>query len=90
MSQSTGFDVAHLDETRFKGQDVGIRQGETLWLTFPIDLPVRSGSPTVAIDEEGEVGIVEQKLAVQPLDVDRLEVLLACDEIQRGIGLVEQ
>jgi hypothetical protein len=55
-----------------------------------LDLPVRAGSPAIAVDEEAEVGVVEKKFAVQALDVDGFDVFLSGDEVQGGVGLVEE
>lgn len=90
MSQCARLDIANLDEARFKGEDVRVRQGKRLRLSFPVDLPIRPGPPPVTVDEKGEIRVIEQKLAVQPLNVHGLDVLLARDEIQRRIGLIEE
>ena len=64
MNQLTRLDVSDLNETWLKGQDVWIAQRKCLWLAFPSDLPIRSDTPSVAVDEETEVGIVEQEFSV--------------------------
>lgn len=45
-----------------------MREGKGLRPTFPIYYPVRSRPPTISIDKEGEVGVVEKKFAVEPFD----------------------
>ena len=57
-----------------------MRQRETLRLAFPTDEPIRSGSPSVAVDEEREFAVVEKELAVQSFDGD-WNVVLAGNEV---------
>ncbi len=90
MRQRARLHVSELDEARLEGEDVGIGQRERLRLPFPVDHPVGSRPPAIAIDKQRELAVVEQKLAVESLDVDRLEVLFARHEIERGVGLVKQ
>ena len=90
MNTSARFHMANLDEAGFEGEDVRVRQGERLRLALPGDAPIGPGAPAVAVDEEGEVGVVEQELAVQTLDVDGFGLLLARHKVEGGIGLVEQ
>ena len=90
MNQLARLNVSYLDEVGLKGQDVRVVERECLRCSLPLNLPVLSSSPAVAVDEEGEVGVVEQELAVQALDVDWLDVLFSCDEVKRGIGLVQE
>ena len=80
--------MSYLNEIRLKRQNVGVVECECLRCSFPLDLPILSRSPPIAVDKEGEVRIVEEELAVQTLDVDRLDVLLSCNEVQRGISLI--
>ncbi len=90
MRERTGLDISDLDEAGLKSQNVRVRERERLRLALPVDFPVRTGAPTVSIHEEREVGVVEQEVAVQALDVDGLDVLLARDKVERGVGLVQQ
>lgn len=89
MHTRTRLHMPNFDEARLKSQYVRIRQGKRLRLAFPGNLPVLPGSPAVSIDEEGEVGIVEEKLAVEPLDVDGFGIFLSGDKVERCVGLVE-
>lgn len=73
--------VSHLDETRLERKDVGVRQRKRRGRAFPVDLPLRPGPPAVPVDEERELRVVEEELAVQPLDVDRLGVFLHRNEV---------
>ena len=59
MNQFARLNVSYLNEIRLKCQDVRIVECKGLWCSFPLDSPVLSGSPTISVDEEGEVGIVE-------------------------------
>lgn len=60
-----------------------------MWLAFPIDAPVRPSSPAVPVNEEGEVGIMEEELAIESFDRDG-DYVFAGDEIERGIGMVKK
>lgn len=82
--------MPNLDEARLKCQDIGVIQRKALRRTFPLDLPVGSRTPAIAINKEAEVRIVEQELPVKTLYVNRLHTFLAGYEIERGVGLVEQ
>lgn len=90
MDQFTGFNVSDLDKARLKGEDVGVVQRKCLRCSFPLNLPILSCSPSITIDEETKVRVVEQELAIQSLDVDWLYVLFARHKVERGIGLVEE
>jgi hypothetical protein len=90
MDQLARLDVTDLYETRLERQDVGVAEGEGLGSAFPLYLPVRSCAPPVAIDEEAEIGVVEEEFAVQTLDMDGTNVLFAGHEIKRCISLVQE
>lgn len=90
VGERAGLDVADLDEAGLEGEDVRVRERERVRLPLPVDLPVRARAPAVPVHEEGEVGVVEQEVAVEALDVDGLDVLAARDEVERGVGLVQQ
>ena len=82
VNQFARFDVPDFNESRLKCKHVGIIEGKRLRRTLPLNLPVGSCPPAVAIHEEAKVGIVEQKLAVQPFNVNRLHVLSASDKVE--------
>ena len=90
MHTSARLDMANLDEARLERQNIRVRQGERLRLSLPGDPPIGPCAPAVAVDEEGEIGVIEQELAVQTLDMDGFGLLLARNKVQRGIGLIEQ
>lgn len=83
-------DVPDLNEVRFEGQDPWVRKCEALRLPFPIDPPVWSRSPTIAVNKERKLGIIEKKFAVETLDMYWPDIFFTCDEIQRRICLVEK
>ena len=56
---------------------------------FPIDEPIRSRSPAVAVDEEGEVRVVQEKLAVEAFNRDWV-IVFTGDKVKRGICVVKQ
>lgn len=82
VNQLARLDVPDFDEAGLEGQDVGVAKGEGMWGAFPLDLPVGPCAPAVTVDEEAKVGVVEEKLAVETLDVDGTNVFLAGDEIE--------
>ena len=43
-------------------------KGKGRRLPLPVDYPIRAGSPTIAIYEEREVGVVEEEFAVEAFD----------------------
>jgi len=90
VNQATALHMPYLDEARLKGQNVRVEYGECLRVTFPCDSPVGASAPAVAIDVEGVICVAKQELASDALDVNRFDVLLAHDKVQRGVGLVEQ
>ena len=72
--QLTRLNMPDLNEVWLKCQDIRIAERKSRRVAFPSDLPVLTCSPAVPIDEEREVRVIEQELAVQTLDVDRLDV----------------
>lgn len=90
MNQHTSLHVSYFDEAGLEGKDVRVEDGKRLRRALPRDLPVRTRPPTIAVDEEREVRVAEQELGREALDVDRLDVLAPCDEVQRSVGLVQQ
>jgi hypothetical protein len=73
--------MPELDKVRLKRQNIRIRERKRVRVTLPGDLPVRTRPPAVAVDEEGEVAVVQEELAVHALDVDWLDVFFAGDEV---------
>lgn len=90
MNQLTRLNMTNLNETRLKCQDIRVVQRKRLRCPFPGDLPIRSSAPAISIDEEAEVRVVEQELPVETFYVYGLDILLARDKVERGVGLVEQ
>lgn len=45
-----------------------MREGKGLGPTLPVYYPVRSCPPTISVDKEGEVSVVEKKFAIEPFD----------------------
>ncbi len=66
-----------------------MREGKGRWFSFPIDYPIRSGSPPVAVNEEREVSVVEKEFAIEAFDGDGTNVF-ASDEVQGGVGMVKE
>ena len=64
-------------------------QCKSLRFAFPRDEPVRSSSPSIPIDEERKFRVVQEEFPVEPFDGNG-HVVLAGDEIQRGIREVQE
>ena len=83
-------DMPELDKVGFESKDPGVTKCKALRRSFPVDPPLWPRAPTMLVDEERELGVVEQKFAIETLDMDRPDAFLASDKVQRSIGLVEQ
>lgn len=81
VNQFAGFNVSDLDEAGLEREDVWVIQCKRLWCAFPGDFPIRPSPPAVSVDKETKVGVIEQELAIQPLDVDGLDVFFPRDKI---------
>src|SRR5690242_5390129 len=79
-----------LDEAWLESKNIRIIQGEALRRALPLYFPILSCAPAVPVDEERKIRIIEQELAIQPLNMYGLDVFLASDKVQRRVGLVEQ
>jgi hypothetical protein len=90
MNQFARLDMPNFNETGLERQDVRVIQRESLRCSFPSNLPIRSGTPSVAINEETKVRVVEEELAVEPLNVDGFDIFFARNKVERCVGLVEQ
>lgn len=90
MHTRTRLHMPNLNEAGFKSQYVRVRQRKRLRLAFPSDFPVLPRPPAVSIDEKGEVGIIEEEFAVEPLDVDRLGVFFSRDKVEGCISLIKE
>lgn len=90
MDQLARLDVTDLDEARLERQDVGVAQGKSLGSAFPLDLPVGSCTPAIAIHEEAEIGVVEEEFAVKTLDVDGPDVLFTRHKVKGSVSLVQE
>ncbi len=88
MDKLARLDMSDFYEARLERQNVGVAKGEGLRSTFPLYLPVRSCPPAIAIHEKAEVGIVQEELSVETLNMDGTNVFFASDEIERCVGLV--
>lgn len=82
VNQFAGLNVPNFDKVGLKRQDIWVRQRERIRSAFPRDFPIRTCPPPIAVDEEGEVAVVEKELSVHTLNVDGLDVFFPCDEIE--------
>lgn len=89
MDQLTGLNVSDLDKIGLKCKNIRIRKSKRIGISLPGDLPVRPSTPAIPVDEKREITIVQEELAIHPLNVNGFHVFLSCDEIKRGIGLVQ-
>jgi hypothetical protein len=87
---STALNVSELDEVGFECQDPGVAERKANGRSLPVDTPLRSCPPSITIDEEGELRVVQEELAVETLNMDWLDVLFTRNEIERSISLIEQ
>jgi hypothetical protein len=82
VDQLARLDVTDLDETWLERQYVGVAEGKSLWGAFPLDLPVGSCAPAVAVDEEAEIGVVKQEFSVEALDMYGPDIFFAGNKIK--------
>ena len=82
--------MSELDKIGLKCQNPRITERKGLWGTFPIEAPVGPRSPSVAIDKEGELAVIEQELAVETFNMNWLNAVLPCHEVERRVGLIEE
>ena len=82
VNQFARLNMSDLNETWFESQDVRVVQGKALWRAFPLYLPVWPGSPSVSIDEEAEVGVIEQEFTIKSFNMYWLDVFLTCHKIE--------
>jgi len=74
-------DIPDFDEVRFKCKYPRVGECEALRLTFPINSPIRSSSPTIAVNEERELGIIEEEFAIESLNVYWSNAFFSCNEV---------
>jgi hypothetical protein len=82
MNQFARLDVSDLDEAWLKRQDIWVIQRKTLWCTLPLNLPIRPCTPAISVDEETEVGIIEQELPIQTFYVNGLHAFFSRHKIE--------
>jgi hypothetical protein len=78
---SVRIDVSNFNEVGLECQYPRIRESKALWQAFPINSPIRSGPPTIAVDEERKLGVVQEELAVEAFDMDWPNIFLSSDEV---------
>lgn len=88
MHQSTCLQIANLNKTRLKRQEIWVAQRKRLRPTFPANEPIRPRPPTMPINKKRVLRIMQKKLAIQPFNRDGHD-LFPADEIERGVGLVQ-
>ena len=64
MNQFARLNMSNLNEAWLERENVRIAQCKRCRCPFPLDLPVLSGPPAIAIDEEAEVRIIEEEIGV--------------------------
>lgn len=89
MHQRTRLQIANLNKTRLKRQEIRVAQRKRLRPTFPANEPIRPRPPSMPINKKRVLRIMQKKLAIQPFNRDRHDFFPA-DEIERGVGLVQQ
>lgn len=89
MHQRARLQIANLNKTRLKRQEVRVAQGKSLRPTFPANEPIRPRPPPMPINKKRVLRIMQKKLAIKSFNRDGYDFFPA-DEIERGVGLVEQ
>ena len=75
-------DVSEFDEVGLKGEDPWVAERKADGCAFPVDTPFWSRSPPVAVNEEGKFRVIKKEFAIETLDVNGFDVLLAGDEVE--------
>lgn len=98
VNQRRRLQVSNLYETWLKRQNVSRRrkgQRKRVRLPFPRNHPVRTTAPTILIDKERKVRVIQQELSLKTMDRDRLNILTARDKVEgcicgikKGLGLL--
>jgi hypothetical protein len=73
--------MSNFNKVRFECQDVGVGEGECVWVALPRDPPIWTGSPPVAVHEEREITVVEEEFTIHTLYMNRLNVFFSRHEI---------
>lgn len=89
MHQRTRLQIANLNKTRLKRQEIRVAQGKSLWPTLPANEPIRPRPPPMPVNKKRVLRIMQKKLAIQSFNRDGHNFFPA-DEIEGGVGLVEQ
>jgi len=76
-----------LYKARLKCKDIWIRESKGGRIALPGDPPIRAHMPTITVDKERKIAVIEEKLSVQSFNMDWLCVLLSRNKIERCIGL---
>lgn len=58
VDEFTCLNVPDLHEIGLKCKNIRIRKCKRIGIALPRDLPIRSSTPTVAVDEKGEIAII--------------------------------
>ena len=70
--------IPQFNKIRLKRQNPRRAQRKGLRRALPIHPPLRPSPPPVPIHKERKLAVIEQELAIQPLNVNRFDVLLTC------------
>lgn len=90
VNELARLNMSYFDKIWLERQNVGVVESKCLGCALPLNPPVLSCSPTVSIDEERELGVVEQEFSIQPLYVDGLDIFSSRHKVQGCVGLIEQ
>src|ERR1700753_188304 len=90
MHQHSRLHVPYLHKARLERNDIRIEKGKRWRVPFPVDDPIASCPPAVAVDEEAVISVAEQELRSNTLDMDGFDVLLLLHKVERCVGLVKQ
>ena len=92
MHQHSRIHMPNLNETRFESENIRREDGKRVGGTLPSDHPVRSSTPPIPVNKERVIRVAQQELSLDALDEDWFDaaLALALDEVQEGVGLVEE
>jgi hypothetical protein len=82
MDQFARLNVSDLNEIRFEGEYIWIGQGKGARCAFPGNSPVGSSPPSVPVDKERKVAVIEKEFAIHPLNVNWFDILFPGNEVQ--------
>lgn len=82
VDQLTSLNVSDLDEIRLKSEDVWVGKCKCIGVALPGDLPIRTSTPTITVNEEREIAVVQEEFPIHPFDMDRSHVFFSGNKVE--------